>query len=317
MWVDSDGKAQEECKQTKQYKERKKNKPKQLKDRLKEKWNKDKPEREKEKERQDKLKKLKEYRDKLDEEMTQREKTWQANDKKQQRMGKCAPVVALMIGASTSEKHDEEHPYDWTSDYFDEDLFGSDDRLLDWPKDVDIETIAFATDVGVDAEAWMKSWEHVVSARDMKNYVPCSSGKRSLHTRCRRSVDDSFVDVDMGIASNQNTSLSRRNIGLVYRPSMSAHGIEELEKRNPVVIFIEIAALAARLGVSLLSRTVASITRWAPRLANLAKNTDRLFKIAPKGQGGAGTGIEGMKNAFKRTVNDPRFRQCIKEGVPV
>lgn len=317
VWVDSDGKAQEECKKTKQYKERKKNKPNQLKASLKEKWNQDKPEREKkEKERQDRLKALKEHRDKMDEERKQREKTQQANDKKKQRMGKCAPVVALMIGAGTSEMQDQEHPYDWTSDYFDEDFIDSDDRLPDWPQDVDVETIAFPTDVGVDPEAWMKSWENIVSAKDMKNYVPCSSGKRSLHGRCKRSADESFVDVKMGISSDQNTSIPRISKAPVYHRSKFAYGINEIEKRNPAVIFVEIAAFVARLGVSLLSRTVTSITRWAPRLANLAKNTDRLFKIAPKGQGGAKNGVEGMKNAFKNIVNDPRFKQCVKDGIP-
>jgi hypothetical protein len=87
-----------------------------------------------------------------------------------------------------------------------------------------------------------------------------------------------------------------------------------LEKRF-FQIFVEIALFATRLGMSLMARTAATLSRWAPRLARLAQNQDRLFQIAKPGQGAA-KGVDGMKNAFSRIIQNPEFRQCVKEGIP-
>ncbi|KAJ4304609.1 hypothetical protein N0V90_000135 [Kalmusia sp. IMI 367209] len=320
-WVDTDGKAHEECKKTNQFKERKKNKVSKLRSKLKDKWNKQKPQREEqEKARQAKLNELKDHQAKLQKEMEEREKLKEQNDKKKSRMGKCSTVTALMIGVAqnTAQKRDEEHPYDWTSDYFDEDFMTSDDRLKDWPSDIDIDSVACVTDNCVDADAWMKQWEEVVSAHDLQNWPSCTNGKRGLNSRChKRSLSYIEEPEEHHTTNNHTVSFLARDKSL-SQPAVDDFRQMELEERNPVLIveiLIEISLFGARLGISLLARTAANIARWAPRLANIAKNTGRLFKIAPKGQGGA-KGVDGMKNAFEKIVQNRFFKKCLQDGVP-
>ncbi|ORY14931.1 hypothetical protein BCR34DRAFT_598835 [Clohesyomyces aquaticus] len=223
--VDVDGKATEECRQTRRYKERKENKFKELKDKLKEKWTKDKPEREKkESERKENIKKLDDMKKRLDADRKDREKLTNANEKKKARMGKY---------------------------YYDEDFMSSADRLSEWPQDIDIDTMKEVTDAGVDAEAWLKKWEHIVSAElETLEESPCN--KRSLKNRCvaSRDLDGSYPDTDMDVDSGRNTTAVKRDIAHWY----PEHDTPDFEKRNPYVVLAEIAVFAVRLAMSLLAR---------------------------------------------------------------
>jgi hypothetical protein len=219
-----------------------------------------------------------------------------------------------------------------TTDYFDEDFVQSDDFLQYWPADVKIEDIKEVTNEGVDAEAWMARWEAIVSARELRNSPGnCPGSKRSdgPKRRCTRSVDedfdfdddDDFTDFDgVRVFTGNDTLLERyaaAEAEIKLPPTdLMVRDPNYYVKRNPIAIIIEIIFFAARLGTSLLARTASALSRYAPRLAGLAKNTDRLFKVAPKGSG-TPRGIDGMKNAMTRIVNNKSFRQCVAEGVPL
>ncbi|KAF2449702.1 hypothetical protein P171DRAFT_405159 [Karstenula rhodostoma CBS 690.94] len=310
-WVDTDGVAMEECRKTKQFQERKRTKVRELNARFKEKWYKQKPQRDQQKmDRDEKMDKLKEQRDKLQKDMEARDKLKEQNDKKKARMGKCSTVTALLMGVAQNfaQKRDEDHPYDMTSDFFDENFFTSDDRLADWPSDVDIDTVACVSDDCVDSEAYMKEWEDIAQRHDLENWPTCSQiGSRSLHARCKKRTVIEPVDDTPSLSS----------VPFPYA-DMSAKELSEIKERNPVAIFqivLEIILFGSRLGMSLLARTATSVARWAPRLANIAKNPDRLFKLAPKGQG-TPKGVEGMKEGFRRIVQNPAFKKCLKDGMP-
>ncbi|KAF2749770.1 hypothetical protein M011DRAFT_456536 [Sporormia fimetaria CBS 119925] len=236
VWVDTKGKANERCEQNKGYRERKRNKPKELRQRLKERWEKEKPDREKkESERKENRRKLEDHYRKFEAEKKEREKIQDEKDRKKARMGKCVPVVALLIGARENTgrvKRDEEHPYDWTSDYFDECFMLSDERLLAWPEGLSVNEIQYVTDAGVDADAWMRSWEHIAAASDLENYVPCSCGKRSLGRRCRRSMDDLETDEDDDYIDYQRTPSKSKveHEALVFRSEADTCTADELRK---------------------------------------------------------------------------------------
>ncbi|KAL1600456.1 hypothetical protein SLS60_006842 [Paraconiothyrium brasiliense] len=310
-WVDTDGVAHEECQKTKRFQEHKRSRVKELSAKFKEKWYKQTPQREQQKkDRANKLDKLKEHRDKLQKEMEEREKLKEQNDKKKARMGKCSTVTALIMGVAqnTAQKRDEDHPYDMTSNFFDEEFFTSDERLADWPNDVDIDTVACVSDNCVDAEAYMKYWEETAQSHDLKNWPTCGQiSGRNLNARCRKRSPFELAN---------NTSSPSFTVGPYA--TRSAGEPNAIEERNPVVAFqilLEIGLFGTRLGMSLIARTATSVARWAPRLADIAKNTDRLFKLAPKGQG-TPKGLEGMKEGFRRIVQNPAFKQCLKDGVP-
>ena len=324
VWVDSDGTALEECQKTKQFSQRKKSKVQELRGKFKDKWTKSKSQRDKqEKERQEKLKSLKEQRKKLQSEADEREKALkEKDDKKKARMGKCATVTALMMGLAENlaQKREEEHPYDWTSDYFDEDFITSDDRLNDFPRDIDIDNIACNKDncTDIDAEAWMKEWQERAQARDLKeNWPTCTQiRKRRLFARCpaKRSLQVDDVTSE-NVSSTEASSVPElaSSKALVHCNGKHSTCTTGLEKRNPLIgILIEIGMFGARLGVSLLTRAATSIARWAPRLADIAKNTDRLFKIAQNGKAGARS-VDSMKEAFSKIAKNPNFRKCLKD----
>lgn len=323
VYVDSDGKASEECQKTKQFSQRKKSKVQELKGKFKEKWEKSKSQREEQgKKRQEKLKSLKDKRKQLQTDAENRQKESDKNDKKKARMGKCATVTALMMGLAqnVAQKRDEVHPYDWTTDYFDEDFMASDDRLSEFPSDIDIDKISCTDDKcgDINAEAWMKAWQERAQAADLKNNWPsCTQiGKRKLHPRCpaKRSKTAIRMSVSENVSSLDNLPTSKALVSCHGDPNACTSSLQQ--RQLPFInIIIEVSLFATRLGVSLLSRTASSIARWAPRLANIAKNTDRLFKIAPKGKAGARS-VDAMKDAFGKIAKNPNFKKCIKDGLP-
>lgn len=211
---------------------------------------------------------------------------------------------------------------DRTTDYFDEAFVESGDFLGYWPEDVNVDDIKEVTDEGVDAEAWMKRWEQIVSARQLREGPgACPGSKRSenIDRRCtKRSIDDDdFGEIHV---YNGNDTLYERYVEAeieAYRPpsDLMIRDPNYIAARNPVDIIVEIILFAIRLGTSLLARTAQALSRYSPRLAVLAKNTDRLFKVAPRG-GGTPRGVEGMKNAMSQIVKNPNFRKCILDGIP-
>ncbi|KAF2874713.1 hypothetical protein BDV95DRAFT_615994 [Massariosphaeria phaeospora] len=176
---DPDGtmKATETCKPTEKFKDRKKNRLEKLKEWKQKKWEVEKPAREaKEKEDKEKKKKeVEEKRRKKEEEQKRREEELrkkkeeeqkkegedkrqrERKDKKKAKMGNCLGVVALLEGINfvaplgkrsvNMLARGEEHPYEWTADYFTQAFVLGDDIDQYWPDDVpDPE------DVGVDTE---------------------------------------------------------------------------------------------------------------------------------------------------------------------
>jgi len=92
---------------------------------------------------------------------------------------------------------------------------------------------------------------------------------------------------------------------------------EEIKKRNPFMIFVEIGLFAARMAGTLLSRVIPRLASYSSRLSNVLKKTPgNLFKLAPKGQAGNAGSREAMKQAFRKLADHPAFKKCIKDGKP-
>lgn len=90
-----------------------------------------------------------------------------------------------------------------------------------------------------------------------------------------------------------------------------------VEKRNPLMIFVEIALTAARMATSLASRVIPRLVTYSPRLAKLLDKTPKnLFKLAPKGSTAHAGSREAMKQAFRKLANHPAFKQCVRSGKP-
>lgn len=201
--------------------------------------------------------------------------------------------------------------------------------MLYWPEGVDIETIAYqAGDYGVDADAYMNHWEQIVSANALRNWPKgCGSFKRDsssvdVSRRCTKRSIDVYEDFDLETREGANNTLVERYIAESYKPETEQpSGLMNRDpnyyaKRNPFIFLLEIALFAARLGVSLLSRTASAIARYSPRLAQITnKIPDRLFQVAARG-GGTTRGLEGIKNAMTNIVKKPAFRKCIMDGIP-
>jgi hypothetical protein len=321
--VNSEGKATRRCKHTKSYYNRKSTKPtnSDLRAKIKEKWNQLKPEREtKDAERKAALEKLKELQEQRDAEMKERnEKLNEAKDKKKDRQARCSTCISLLLGAAYNEamsKRDGDHPYDWTTDYFDEDFVGSDDRLQDWPEDIDVEQIS----AEVDQEAFLKKWDEYIDDHK-REYHSCNFvGKRSLERRCsqRRSLEPWNGDTELHAVNMSSQGVDDISPLSQHHPGATSPGASELGKRNPLVLLFELLAqFGTRLGVQITARATASVAASSPRLANLLQNPERLFQIAKTGQGSK-AGQQGMRNA-KQTIkaDNSMWKSCLKSGIPI
>jgi hypothetical protein len=315
--VDTEGKATEVCKQTKKYKDRKLGKPtnNDVRAKIKERFKQLKPDYDKKnQERQDSLKRLKELQAQRDKDIKDRDdKIKEVNDKKKERQAKCSTPIALLLGVATSEsanaKRDGEHPYDWTTDYFDEEFISSDDRLSEWPEEVDINKIS----ADVDTEAFLKKWDEIIDDKKQKPYSCTYSRKRSLDRRC--SAKRSWDDWDADFASD---ALPYHNSSLIVRDfDVHSSDIDNIEKRNPfALLFAVIAQFAGRFAVQITARATASVAANSARLSNLIKTPERLFQIAAKGQG-TKAGVKGMENAKAAIRKDSkRWIKCLREGIP-
>jgi hypothetical protein len=332
------GGMRERCEKTQRFKDKKRQKAKDQEFRRKQKetWDRDHQEarKKKDEERKRQLEALEEERRKMEQERERVQKLEQANDKKKARMGKCAPVTALMIGVqvhASLKREDQEDPYDWTTDYFDEPFIDSDDFLTYWPEGVDVETIKHPhPENGVDAEAYMKAWEERVQHADLRNWPnPCGGIKRdatgTIDRRCqKRSLYNGAEDDNIDSRDGANDTLVERAISRTHEHesqpgapnSIIVRDPNVYVPRNPLIFLIEIAFFAARLGMSLLARTASAVARYSPRLAQFAsKIPDRLFQVAARGAG-TPRGLNGMKNAMANIVKSPAFRQCVMEGLP-
>jgi hypothetical protein len=270
-------------------------------------------------EREDSLKKLKELQEQRDKSVREKDdKIKEANDKKKERLAKCDTPIALLIGAAFSEilsKRDSEHPYDWTTDYFDEEFVASDERLKDWPQDIDVEQIS----ADVDTDAFLKKWDEYMDDHKRKPHFCQFIGKRSLERRCSQKRSSEEWYDELGTRFDNTSSLVQRHMGpisleTVAFPLRNAH---ELDKRNPLALLFEILAqFETRLAVQVTARATASVAANSPPLANLLKTPELLFQTAGRGQGtkAGQKGMEGAKEAIKKDAK--RYWKCLKEGIP-
>lgn len=324
VFVNSEGKATETCKQTQKYQDRKKGKPtnSDVKAKIKEKFNKLKPDYDKKnQERKDSLNRLKELQDQRDKDMKERnDKVQEANDKKKERLSKCDTSIALLLGAvfdeaSKARRDGEENPYDWTTDYFDEEFVGSDDRVIDWPLEIDIAQIS----ADVDTDAFLKTWDEYIDEHKRTASSCNFMGKRSLERRCsqKRSTKEWNGGLIMDTQSPNISSVIERDIGPVHDPKGTLRDIDNLEKRNLLIALFEFLGIfGGRMAVSIVARATATVAARSPRLAGLLKNPDRMFQVAAKGQG-TKAGSKGMENAKRAIKQDyKRWLKCLKDGKP-
>jgi hypothetical protein len=108
------------CERTRQFKNEKNKKVKdnEFRTKQKEDWEKREPQRKEDNERRKQnVEKLKKQQDELKEQMEKIKQENDKNDRKKARMGKCAPVVALIealnVATSLRKRQEEESPYDW------------------------------------------------------------------------------------------------------------------------------------------------------------------------------------------------------------
>jgi hypothetical protein len=313
---------------TRKYNDRKRGKPtdSDFRAKIRDLWDKAKPANdERRKQRQENLDKLKGLREERDKNAKDLEKKMQENDKKKERIGKCNPVISLMMGAVVSAaqnaKREGEHPYDWTSDYFDEAFVTSDDRLKDWPEELKIDQIS----ADVDEKKWMKKWNDDIDMRRQSQYHSCNHvGRRSLDRRCaaKRSLEGYWFEVDdEGILTDNATSpMIEVDLPPAVHVAASSRELEiyrGLEKRNPIFgwIISLILQLTTRFAQQVVVRVTAAIATRSPQLRNLLKASDRLFQIAKPGQG-MRAGVNGMKNAQEAIKKDKNWLRCLKEGIP-
>lgn len=276
---------------------------------------------------------MKEKKDKIDKEIKEREdKINDKNERKKKRQAECSPVIALLMGLASNvaanSKRDGEHPYDWTTDYFDEAYVTSDDRIKEWPEEVDIDKIS----AEVDEKAFLKQWDDDLDERRRPIRPGCILvGKRSLDRRCtkKRSLDDWTDDLDSLAFSDQdidgnnfspdedNNNNNNNSSSLIERDYKSySTDLIELEKRNPFAALINlIVQFATRFAVGFMSRPIASITAQVSRLKELRKVPERLFQNAPTNQG-TKAGVKGMDNAKAAIRKHKRWINCLRNGLP-
>jgi hypothetical protein len=323
--VDSNGKATHICKQTQKYYDRKGTKPtdSRVRARIKAWWDRIKPQRDQEeKDRKELRDKLKTIEAERDEEAKKQKQELEEKDKKAKRLSQCSTCVALVAGAAidgATAKRDGEHPYEWTSDYFDEEFVISDESLADWPNDIDVNSIS----EDVDQESFLKKWLEVITDRKRALYNNCNFvGKRSLDRRCsqRRSLEDwyglgdgTYGDNDLHIRSANSSILVERQTESVNHLTVSPRGSDELDKRFLGALFSMLAQFGTRLatGLAALVRSASSAVAAVTKIAK----PERLFQNAA-GSAGRGRGTpQGMTNARKAIKDFADWKKCLKDGL--
>ncbi|KAH7109468.1 hypothetical protein B0J11DRAFT_601672 [Dendryphion nanum] len=194
IWTDVNGNksAKKTCRQTKNYEKNKNNNSRfdKIKAWKQQVWDREKPARDRKKEEERKKKEEEERKKKEEEERRKKEEEERrkkaeedrVKDKKKERIGKCLPVVALMEGlnaAGGTNIPDVEKPYQWTSEFFDEDFITNDSSLDFWPGDLPLDE-----KVSVDTEAFKKEWAQTLEDKlDAKKPKPNCPGGRKRCTK--------------------------------------------------------------------------------------------------------------------------------------
>ncbi|KAF2653778.1 hypothetical protein K491DRAFT_717745 [Lophiostoma macrostomum CBS 122681] len=296
---DGSEKAVEKCKTTRQYEDRKKGRMEKFKVWKQISWEADKEKKEAEKKAQEEAdRKAKEEQDKKDD--------------RKKRTGKCLPVVALMTGidfvASKRSvplaRRDDEHPYSWTTDYFDEDFVQSDDILTYWPSDLgDFDP---NTD-DLDKDDWLNKWSDMIQGRMLKeDDTNCEGTSNNKHKRCPVRRDVNIVDHTIPTPRTSSAPLATTERGLIV-----------LEDRQSIPgIVVSVISFLVRLA-SIFGRftdAVSTIAKLVPRLAGLTK--DNIFNLAKPGKGASG-GREAMKNAAQKISQNKNWKNCLQAGEPI
>ena len=240
-------------------------------------------------------------------ENVQRMKKWDRHNELK-RTGKCLGLSAFIQGAMMVEgmaRRDGEHPYELTTLYFDETFVGADERLDEWPADVDVDKLS--EDVNIDA--FFKRWDELLNENRRERQGCNFLGKRSLDRRCsqKRSLQD-FYGIDIYDEPVGNTT------GLVQADMYP----RSLEARNPLaLLFQALAQFFTRVGQQLVARAVGVVAARSPRLANLIRQApERLFQIARNGESKASQ--QSMKNARDAIAkkDEKAWKRCLKDGMP-
>jgi hypothetical protein len=177
------------------------------------------------------------------------QKLTEEKDKKKDRMVKCSALVSLLLGAIYNQvaakcDGEGEHPYELMTDYFDEAFIGSDDNLVVWPYELDVNSIS----EDVDQDPFLQKWDEYIDDHK-REYHSCNFvGKRSLDRRCsqRRSLEEWYGNFDLDVRSTNSSSLVDRQKETVYHPTTSPCGSDELDKRFLGFLFDILAAFGIR-----------------------------------------------------------------------
>ena len=258
------------------------------------------------------------------EEAKRQKKELEDKEKKVKRWSQCSGVVSLWAGALisqvTAKRDGTVHPYEYTSDYFDEDFLMSADILADFPDEIDVNSIL----EDVDIQSYLNNWLETIQDRKRALYNNCNFvGKRSLDRRCsqRRSLEDYYGEDDLDIGSANTSSLVERQTESPDHLTVFPRGSHELDKRFWGALFSSLAQWGSRLGMSLASLTRSASSAVAA-VTKVAKQ-ERLFQIAA-GTAGRGRTASGGTQAMQkardflknfRVGNKKEFQECLKKGV--
>jgi hypothetical protein len=300
-------KAVEKCRTTRQYRSRKKGRMEKFKVWKQTSWQAEKERKEAERKAQEEAdRKAKEEADKKAQEEQDKE------DHRKKRTGKCLPVVALMTGieyvaAKRSvplARRDEEHPYSWTTEFFDEDFMESNDILEYWPSDLaDFDP---NTD-DLDKDDWLNKWSQIIQSRMLKeDDTNCDGTSNSKVKRC--PVRRDLGPAEYALSTPEPSSAP---------PATTERGLIVLEERQGIPgIIVSIASFLLRLAsiFGKIKPAVDAIAKLVPRLTGLTK--ERLFTLAKPGQGAAG-GREAMKNAAQKIAQNQNWKSCLQAGQPI
>ncbi|ORY00548.1 hypothetical protein BCR34DRAFT_606231 [Clohesyomyces aquaticus] len=345
--VGPDGKGRKTCRPTRQYQNKKKTRMEKLKDKFKKMWDDAKDDRKKKDEER------KARKEKIEEEKKKKSKKIEDDKKKKIKSYKCGMATAMVAGQEIAglkpskrrlakregdgQAHVDSY-MDMTACYFDAEFVDSDDFLQYWPADFNVDEIG----INVDDKAYMEAFMERMDKADFDFWASHDFCKRdgngTVEARCppekRQEVVSKQVEYEEhrqsaaralkrgfskpGRPGRRDETLNAENFcDMSNTAKRDTPGTEAVEKRNPFMIFVEIALFAARMAGSLLSRVIPRLASFSPRLSNLLSKTPKnLFKLAPKGQAGNAGSREAMKQAFKKLADHPAFKKCLKDGKP-
>ncbi|KAL9618116.1 MAG: hypothetical protein Q9160_007123 [Pyrenula sp. 1 TL-2023] len=216
---------------------------------------------------------------------------------KKTRMGECLPLTALMLPLDILPAAD---PFQWASEYFDEDFVGSDDMMQNWPDDV-----SYTREADIDFDkmqhAWMKQVNDIKEDEEWDQNHPSICGliaggknKRCQGKKVRR-------DGPMGPSLPLPVPISNVR-SMIPRAKHSKRQFQILGA------ILEACGIFLRAASGIIPDIVTSATRLASLVARGARQALSLAR-----SGASKASRQEMKDATEKIVKDAEKKEIRKE----